>query len=103
MAEKNSGGTGTTIPKALRWIWPISGAGSPDGARSSSTPTGQKKKNPTKSKATKKPSPTQAKASLKKPTDTETTPAATESQAGPGPSIEENQPPNTGPQQGDIG
>lgn len=103
MAEKNSGGTGTTIPKALKWIWPLSGAGSHDGAKSSGTPTDQKKKNPTKSKATKKPSLTQAKASLKKPADTETTPAATDSEAGPGPSSEESQPSNTGPQQGDIG
>lgn len=102
MAEKNSGGIGTTIPKALKWIWPSSGAGSHDGAKSSGTPTGQKKKNSTKSKPTKKPS-AQGKASLKKPADTATTPAATDSEAGPGPSSEESQPPNTGSQQGEIG
>lgn len=103
MAEKNSGGIGTTIPKALKWIWPPSGAGSHDGAKSSGTPTGQKKKNPTKPKPTKKPSPAQGKASLKKPADTATNPAATDSEAGPGQSSEGSQPPNKGPQQGEIG
>lgn len=103
MAEKNSGGIGTTIPKALKWIWPASGAGSHDGAKSSGTPTGQKKKNPTKSKPTKKPSPAQRKAALKKPADAATTPAAKGSEAGPGVSSEEGQPPNPGPQQGEIG
>ena len=103
MAEKKSGEIGTTFPKALQWIWPSSGAGSHDGAKSSGTPTGQKKKNPTKSKPTKKTSPNQGKASLKKPADTATTPAATESEAGPGLSSEESQPPNKGPLQGEIG
>lgn len=100
MAEKNSG---TTIPKALKWIWPSSGAGTHDGAKSLGTPTGQKKKNSTKSNPTKKPSPAQGKATLKKPADTATTPAATDSEAGPGPSSEESQPSNKGPQQGKTG
>lgn len=115
MAEKNSGGTGPNIPKALKWIWPSTGAGSHDDTKSSGTPSGQKKKNPPKPKPTKKPSPAQGKASPKKSADTAATPSATDTaamadnlaakdtEAGPGPSGEENQPPQNASEQGKTG
>lgn len=115
MAEKNSVGIGPNIPKALKWIWSSTGAGSHDDTKSSGTPAGQKKKNTTKPKPTKKPSPAQGKASTKRPADTANTPAVTDtaamadnlatidSEAGPGLSREESHPQHKGSEQGEIG
>lgn len=115
MAEKNSGEVGPNIPKGLKWIWSSTGAGSHDDTKSSDTPSGQKKKNPPKPKPTKKPSPAQGKASPKKPADNAATPSATDTaamadslaakdtEAGPGPSSEESQPPQNASEQGETG
>lgn len=115
MAEKKSGEIGPNVPKALKWIWPSTGAGSHDDTKSSGTPSGKKKNNPPKPKPTKKPPPAQGKASPKKPADTAATPSATDTaamadniaakdtEAGPGPSNEESQPPQNASKQGKTG
>ncbi|MCJ1344577.1 hypothetical protein MMC31_002780 [Peltigera leucophlebia] len=115
MAEKNPGGHGPGIPKALKWIWSSTGAGSHDDTKSSGTPAGQKKKDQTKPKPTKKTSPAQGKASPKKPADTVATLAATDTtamadnlaakatEAGRGQSSEESQPPQKPSEQGETG